>query len=216
MRFAGDEVLARAVDERAGLAMHAHDRVRSERRHRLEALEQDVVSHRFDDARHPGHVELERPDAEFLGVAGDFLDLLLGEDLRMEDGVDVAALVHRLLEPRQMVVVGVLQAAQKNPDRRDTAEKRGPRFGFGFAFVRLLVADMGVRIEDAGQHRSPGGVVGLVGGLCQMFTKRDDLAARHSHVGLDLSDARNDQRAVAHEQIEPSRAIRGACHGSAP
>ena len=174
-------------------------------------MQQNVVGHRLHDARHARHIELERADAELLGVAWNFLDLLLGEDLRVEDGVDVAALVHRLAERGQVVEIGILQAAQENSDGGHAAENGGPGLGFGFAFVGLFVADMGVRIEDAGQHRPPGGVVGLVGRLREVLAQRDNLAAGNSHVGLDLSDAGNDQSAAAHQQVEPLRAICGPC-----
>ena len=95
LRLAHLELVARAIDQRAGFAMNAGDRVRTERSDRAKAVQENVIGHRFDDARHPRHVELEGADAVLFGIAGNFLDLLLGENLRMKDRVDIAAFVHR-------------------------------------------------------------------------------------------------------------------------
>ncbi len=194
--------------------MHAGDGVGPERRDRPEAVQQDVVGDRLHDAGHAGHVELERADAELLGVAGNFLDLLLGEDLRMEDRIDVAALVHRLAERRQVIEIGIFEAAQKNPDRGHAAQDRGAGLGLRFALVGLLVADMSMRVENAGQNGAPGRIVGFRGRLRQVFADRDDLAAGDADVGLDLADAGNDQRAIADEQIERSRTIDTCAHAA--
>ena len=118
------QLVARRIDQRAGFAVDAGDRIGPERGDSAEAVQQHVVTDRLHDAGHARHVELERADAELLGVARDFLDLLFREDLRMEDRVDVAALVHRLAEGGEVVEVGILQAAQENPDAGDAAQDR--------------------------------------------------------------------------------------------
>ena len=207
------QFLAGGVDQRAGFAVNAGDRVGSERGDRPEAVQQHVVGHRLHDARHAGHVELERADAELLGVAGNFLDLLFGEDLRMEDRIDVAALVHRLAEGRQVVEIRIFEAAQKNSDRGHAAQDRGARLGLGLALVGQLVADVGVRDRRCRAARSARWHRRFRRRLRQVFADRDDLAAGDADVGLDLADPGNDQRAVAHEQIErPGRSL--ACaHG---
>ena len=214
--FAERKLLPRPVDQRAGFAVHAHHRVRPERGDFLETVEQDVIRDRLYDPRHARHVELERTDTELLGVTGNFLDLLLGEDLRMKDGVDVAALVHRLLERRKVIEIRILEAAQENSDRRDTAEDRGARFGLRFAFVGLLVADVGVGVEDARQNGPPGRVVGLGRRLREVFAERNDLAVSNSDVSLDLPNTRNDERAAADQQIKHFRTTGVLVHGYAP
>jgi hypothetical protein len=215
-RLAGSKFLTGPVDQRAGFAVHAHDRIRSERCDLAEALQQHIVGHRLHDPGHSGHVELERPDPELLGIAGYLLDLLLGEDLRVKHRIDIAALVHRFSERRQVVEIRVLQAAQENSDRRHAAENRGARFGLGFAFIRSFVADMGMGVENAGQHRPASGVVSLGGWLHEIFAQRDDLAARDSDIRLDLAHAGDNQGSVANEQIERSRVTGFLFHGRAP
>ncbi len=159
------ELVARRVDQRAGLAVHARDRVGTERGDLAEALQQDLVGDRLHDAGHARHVELERADAELLGVARQLGDLLLGEDLRMKHRVDVAALIHGAAERRQMVVVGVFEAAQEDADGGDAAEHAGAGLGLRLHLERQLVADMDVRIEDARHDDPAAGVQHLLGRL---------------------------------------------------
>ena len=163
--LAGLQLVASGIDQRAGFAVNAGDRVGPERRNRAEAVQQNVVGHRFHDAWHARHVELERADAELLGVAGNFLDLFFREDLRMENRVHIAALIHRLPESGQVIEIGILQTAQENPDTGDAAKDRCAGLRLGFAFVGLLVADMDVRVEDSGEHRAAGGVIGFGAGI---------------------------------------------------
>ena len=196
------KLVAGGIDQRAGFAVHAGDGVGSERSNRAEAVQQNVVGDRLHDTGHARHVELERADAELLGVTGDFIDLLFREDLRMEDEVDVAALVHRLAEGGQMIEVRILQAAQENPDAGDAAEDRRAGLGLGFVFVGLLVADMDVRVENSGQNCAPGGVIGFSPGVLQVVADHGDLAVGDPDVGLDPADAGNDQRAIANNEVE--------------
>ena len=79
------QLVARGIDQRAGFAVDAGDRIGPERGDGAEAVQQHVVGDRLHDAGHARHVELERADAELLGVARDFLDLLFRENLRMKD-----------------------------------------------------------------------------------------------------------------------------------
>ncbi len=46
---------------------------------------------------------------------------------------------------------------------------------------------MDVRVENAGQHRAPGGVVGFGPGVLQVVADHSDLAAGDPDVGLDLA-----------------------------
>ena len=112
-----------------------------------------------------------------------------------------------------MVEVGVLQAAQENPDAGDAAEDARAGLGLGFAFVGLLVADMDVRVENPGQHRAPGGVVGFGAGILQVFADHRDLAVSDPDVGLELADAGDDQRAIANDEVERF-AVAAFRHGS--
>ena len=93
----------------------------------------------------------------------------------MKDRVDVAALVHRLAEGGEVVEVGVLQAAQENPDTGDAAQDARAGLGLGLAFVGLFVANMDVRVENPGQHRASGGVVGFGSGILQVVADHRDL-----------------------------------------
>ena len=138
------------------------------------------------------HIEFERADAELLGVTRNFLDLLFGEDLWVKHGVDIAALVHCLAESGQVVEIGIFEAAQENSDAGHAAEDRRTRLGLGFAFVGLFVANVDVRVENPGQHRAPGGVVGFRARFLQVFADHRDLAVGDPHVGLDLTDAGDD------------------------
>src|SRR5262245_27375849 len=100
LRPARLEFVTRPVDQRAGLAMNTRDGIRTERGYRAKAMQQNIIGHRFNDAWYAGHVELKGANAELLGIAGDFVDLRLGEYLRMENRIDIAALVHRFTKRR--------------------------------------------------------------------------------------------------------------------
>ena len=86
------------------LSVPGHD-VAAKGSHLAQPLEQDVVGYGGDDAWDPRHVELERADPVLLGVLGDLHDLRFGKDLGMEHRVDLASLVDRTAERRQMVEV---------------------------------------------------------------------------------------------------------------
>ena len=98
--FARDELVARPLDQRPGLAMHAGDDVGADRCRLLEAREENVVGDGLHDAGDAGHVKLERTDAVLARIVRHFGDLLLGEYLQVEDRVDVARLVHGPAERR--------------------------------------------------------------------------------------------------------------------
>ena len=129
------QFLSRLVDQDAGLAMNAGDRVGPKRRDGAKAIQQHVIGDRFHDARHSRHVELERADAELLGVKRDFGNLLFGENLRVKHRIDVAQFIHCAAERRQMAKIGFLEAAQEYPDGGHAAEHCGARLGFGFFVV---------------------------------------------------------------------------------
>ena len=78
------QLVAGLIDQRAGFAMNAGDRIRPQSCDGAKAVQEHVVRDRLHDARHSRHVELERADAEVLGVARDLGNLLFGEDLRVE------------------------------------------------------------------------------------------------------------------------------------
>ena len=103
------QFVARFVDQRTGLAMHAGNRVRAQRRDLPEAFEQEIVGHGRDDARHSRHVELERADAELVRQARQLGELSAGEDLRMKHGVDIAALVHGPPQRRHVLEIGAVE-----------------------------------------------------------------------------------------------------------
>ena len=99
-----------AVDQRAGLAVHAGDRIRPERGDLPKSFEQEIVGHRRHDAGHARHVELERADAELARRRpGSSASCCRREDLRMEHRVDIAALVHGAAERRHVVEIGVVE-----------------------------------------------------------------------------------------------------------
>ena len=97
-------------------------------------------------------------------VAGNFLDLLFGENLRVEDGIHIAAFIHRAAEGRQVLKIGFLEAAQKNPDGGDTANDGSPRLGLGLALIRLLISEMDVRVENAWEDRTARRVINVCRG----------------------------------------------------
>ena len=99
-----------------------------------------------------------------LCVAGNFLDLLFGENLRVEDGIHIAAFIHRPAEGRQVLKIGILEAAQKNPDRGDTANDGSPGLGLGLALIRLLISEMDVRVENAWENRAARRVINVCRG----------------------------------------------------
>src|SRR3981081_2619253 len=84
------QVVARFFPQCAGLAMHAGDRIRTQRRDLPETLQQEIVAHGRDDARYSRHVELVGADTMLLGQARQLGELLPGENLRMKDRIDVA------------------------------------------------------------------------------------------------------------------------------
>src|SRR5580698_3972272 len=108
--------MTRLIDERAGLTMNTSDRVRPKSRYRAKTLKKQIVCDRIHDARHAGHVKLEGANAVFFCVARNFLDLLGREDLRMKDRIDIAPRIHRSPEDRQMIEIGLFQAAKENAD----------------------------------------------------------------------------------------------------
>src|SRR5262249_24093117 len=196
------QFIARGIDQRASFAVNTGNRVGPERRNLAKAAQQNVVGHRLHDARYARHVELERADTELLGIPRNFLDLLLGENLGMEHGVDIAALVHCLAESGEVIEVRIFQTAQENSDASHPTENRRARFGFGFAFVRLFVADVDVWVKNSWQPRASGGVVGLGARVSQIFADHGDLAVGDSDVGLDWANARDDQRAIPNDEVE--------------
>src|SRR5262249_47602228 len=147
-------------------------------------------------------IKLERADAVLLGIAGNFLDLLLGKNLRVENRIDVAALVHCFAERWQALEIRIVEAAQKDSDRGDATENCGTSLGLSFAFVRLLVTEMNMRVKNARQHGPPARVVSLGRLLRQIRCQYRDLAVGDSYVGLDLADTGNHQRPVANNQVE--------------
>ncbi len=195
------ELLARLIDQRARLAVNAGDRIGAEGRHRAEAVQQHVIGDRFHDPEHARHVELERTDAELLRIARDLADLLLGEDLRMEDGIDVAQLVHRPAERRQVQHVRLFQAAQEDADGGDAADHGSAGLGLGLLVVGTLVADVGVRIEDAGQHHFALCIIDLASRAREVLAQRDDLVAGDAHVRSDATYARDDKGPAADDQV---------------
>src|SRR5204863_6730344 len=75
-------------------------------------------------------------------------------------------------------------------------------FGLGFALERLLVADMDMRVENAGQNHAPTRIVDLGGGLRQAPAYDRDLAASNADVGLHLANTGDHQGAAADDEIE--------------
>ena len=84
------QFLARLVDQGAGFAMDTRDSIRAERSNHTETRQQHVVGYRFHNPRHARHIEFERSDAVFGRISRNFADLLVGENLRVENRVDVA------------------------------------------------------------------------------------------------------------------------------
>src|SRR5436190_7663768 len=201
-RLARLELVARPIDQGSGLAMNASDGIGPKGSDGAKAVQENIVRYRLHDAGYAGHIELERADAVLLGIAGNFLDLLLGKNLRVENRIDVAALVHCFAERRQVLEIRILQAAQKDSDRGDSTEDCGAGLGLSFAFVRLLVTEMNMRVKNAGQHGSPARVVYLGRLLRQIRCQYRDLAVGDSYVGLDPADTGNHQRPVANDQVE--------------
>src|SRR5262249_56481411 len=125
-RLARLELAARSIDQGSGLAMNASDGIGPKGSDGAKAVQENIVRHRLHDAGYAGHIEFERADAVLLRIAGNFLDLLLGKNLRVENRIDVAALVHCFAERRQVLEIRIIQAAQKDSDRGATHEDSGP------------------------------------------------------------------------------------------
>src|SRR5271166_4703840 len=158
------ELVTCPVDQSAGLAMNARNRILPQRCDRAKAVQENVIAHRFHDTGDAGHVELEGANAELLRIAGNFFDLLLGEDLWVENRIDVAAIVHRVAECRQVLKIRVFQATKENSDRSDTAQNGRASLGLGFALEGALITDMNMRVENTRQDDSVDRVVGVGGG----------------------------------------------------
>ena len=139
-----------------------------------------------------------------LGEARQFGELLRREDLRMEHRVDIAALVHGAAERRHVGEIGVLGAAQEDSDCGHAAEHGRARLRLRLLLERSLVPDMGVRIENAGQHHLAARVERLLGRPRQILAEGHDAAPGDGDVCVDLPDARDHQRPVADQQVEPA------------
>src|SRR5262249_13746980 len=200
--LAREEVVARALDQRSGLAMHAGDDVTADRCRLLEPGEENVVGDGIDDAGDAGHVELERAHAVLARIVRHFGDLLLGEDLQVEDGVDVARLVHGPAERRQMQKIRVFEAPHHDADGGDAAENRRAGFALRLVFERKLVADVDVRIEDSRQHHLAAGIEHVLRRSGKLLADGGNAAATDADVRRHGADAGNDERAVADNEIE--------------
>jgi hypothetical protein len=135
-------------------------------------------------------------------IVQHFGDLLFGEDLQVEDRVDVARLVHGPAERRQMQEVGVFQAAHHDPDGGDAAENRRAGFALRLVFERKLVADVDVRIEDSRQHDLAAGVEHVLRRCGKLLADGGNAAAADADIRRHRADAGNDERAVADDEIE--------------
>src|ERR1043166_1957856 len=114
----------------------------------------------------------------------------------MEHRVDEALLVHGAPERREMDTVGILERTQENPDGGDAPEHRGTRLGMRLLLERALVADMHMRIEDAGQHQLASRVKNF-GAVAELLAERNDATARNAHIRFDAPDAGDHQGAIA-------------------
>ena len=193
--------------------MHAGDDVGADRCRLLEAREENVVGDGLHDAGDAGHVKLERTDAVLARIVRHFGDLLLGEDLQMEDRIDVARLVHGPAERRQMQKIRVFQAALHDADGGDAAENRRAGFALRLVFERKLVADVDVRIEDSGQHDLAAGVEHVLRRSGKLLADGGNAAAADADVRRHGADARNDERAVAEDEIEAGAHDCSRCPG---
>ena len=98
-----------------------------------------------------------------------------------------------------MLEIGVLKAAQENSDRGDAPDNGSTGLGLGLALERLLVANVDVGVEDAGQHHAPARIVDLGGGFAEALAYDRDLAAGDGDIRLHLANTGDHQGAAAND-----------------
>src|SRR5688572_33227605 len=114
-----------------------------------------------------------------------------------------------------MIVIGLLEAAQEDPDGGYAAENSRPGFGLRLFLERALIADMHVRIEYPGKHDLAPCIQGFPRRSGQFLAQGRNATAGYSDIGGYRSDARNDERAMANHQVETACAA-AARHGPIP
>src|SRR5262249_59842748 len=98
--------------------------------------------------------------------------------------------------------VRVFQAAHHDPDGVDAADNGCGVFALRFLSERKLLADVGVWIEEPRQHALAAGVEHVLRRSGKLLADGGNAAAADADIRRHGADARNDERAVADDEIE--------------